>query len=184
GVNIAAGPFLLRYASNLSVGDSYIDLTNAGTVTGATLDGANPSGSVCVNAYAFDPAEELISCCSCLVTPNALTSLSVQNDLLSNPLTPAKPNAVVIGLLASTPVGGTCSAATPTATNLVLGVRAWGTSLHVLPGAQATYGTAETPFSPADLSLEELTHLTSFCQFIQSNGSGFGACKSCQSGGR
>jgi len=184
GSNIAAGPFLLRYASNLNIGDSYIDITNAGTVSGARLDGASPSGSVCVSAYAFDPAEELISCCSCLVTPNALTSLSVQNDLLSSTLTPAKPTAVVIGLIASTPVGGTCNAATASATNLVLGVRAWGTSLHTLPAAPATYGTAETPFSPADLSVPELMHLTSFCQFIQSNGSGFGTCNSCQSGGR
>jgi hypothetical protein len=184
GSNIPAGPFLLRYASNLNIGDSYIDLSNAGTVSGATLDGANPSGSVCVSAYAFDPAEELISCCSCLVTPNALTSLSVQNDLLSSTLTPAKSTAVVIGLLASTPVGGTCNAATASATNLVFGVRAWGTSLHALPSAPATYGTAETPFSPTDLSVPELTHLTTYCQFIQSNGSGFGTCRSCQSGGR
>jgi len=184
GTNIAAGPFQVRFASNLDVGDSFIDLTNTGTVSGSTLDGADPSGNVCVNAYAFDPAEELISCCACLVTPNALTSLSVRNDLLSNTLTPAKPTSVVIDLLASTPVAGACNAATPSATNLVLGVRAWGTALHALPTAPVTYGSVETPFSPSLLSPGQLSHLTTVCQFIQSNGSGFGACKSCQSGGR
>jgi len=184
GANIAPGPFLVRFASNLDVGDSFIDLTNTGVVSGSTLDGADSSGKVCVNAYAFDPAEELVSCCACLVTPNALTSLSVRNDLLSNTLTPAKPTSVVINLLASTPVAGACNAASPSATNLVLGVRAWGTSLHALPGAPLTYGKTETPFSPSELSPEQLSHLTTVCQFIQSNGSGFGACRSCQSGGR
>jgi hypothetical protein len=45
------------------------------------------------------------------------------------------------------------------------------------------YGKAETPFSPVELSPTELAKLTTFCQFIQSNGSGFGICKSCRTGG-
>lgn len=220
----AQAEFQVRYAANLDKGDSFVNLTNAGT-----LSGLDPTGRVCVNVYTFDPAEELIACCACPVTPNGLNSLSVRSDLISNTLTPGVPTSVVIKLLASTPVGGTCNAGTPTAANLVRGVRAWGTTLHALTTTTpVTYGTTETPFSRAELSItgltavstlpsaallissnlvlgtatvtvtpggqtivtftnafgpSELAHLTTFCQFIQSNGSGFGICKSCRTGG-
>jgi len=210
--------FQVRYAAHLDVGDSIVNLTNTG---------ADAAGTICVNVYTFDSTEELISCCSCPVTPNALSSLSVRKDLISNTLTAGVPNSVVIDLLGSTPLGGVCNAATPTATNLARGLRAWGTTLHTLPTAPATYGTAETPFSLAEIGVTgltavstlpsagllissnlalgaatvtvtpggqtivtftnafsaELTHLTSLCQFIQSNGSGFGICKACSAGG-
>src|SRR5271166_6382749 len=72
--------FQVAYAHNLIVGDSVINFTNAGT-----LDGYDPSGDICVNVYAFDPAEELVSCCACQVTPNSLNSFSAR-DLISNTL--------------------------------------------------------------------------------------------------
>jgi hypothetical protein len=58
-----------------------------------------------------------------------------------------------------------------------------GSTLHALPTIPVTYGSTETPFSAVELSTSELTKLTSLCQFIQSNGSGFGICKSCKTGG-
>ena len=78
--------FQIRYAANLTSGDSVINLTNTGA-NGAALNGPGFGGSVgniCVNVYAFSPDEQLISCCSCLITPNGLASLSVNNDLVSN----------------------------------------------------------------------------------------------------
>src|SRR5205085_11201347 len=83
--------FQVRYASNLTPAapDSVINITNTGT-NGASLFGpgfGNAAGNLCVNVYAFSPDEQLISCCSCLVTPNGLISLSVTNDLISNTLT-------------------------------------------------------------------------------------------------
>ena len=65
-----ADAFQISYASNLNIGDSVVNLTNAGTV-----NGADPAGEICANVYTFDPAEELISCCTCLVTPNGLDSI-------------------------------------------------------------------------------------------------------------
>src|SRR6202030_3842230 len=90
------GTYQLRYLANLNIGDSYVNLTNAGT-----LSGFDPAGRICVNVYTFDPAEEMISCCACPVTPNGLNSLSVRNDLIGNTLTPGKPTSVIIKLLAS-----------------------------------------------------------------------------------
>jgi hypothetical protein len=176
-VAFSAGPtgcFKVLDPANLNVGDSVINITNAGTDSGA---------SICANVYAFSPDEQLISCCSCLVTPNGLNSLSARQDLLSNTLTPSVPTSIVIKLLASRPVGGACNPSSPNGTNLAPGMLAWGTKLHALPTGPVTYGVTENAFSTADLSTAELTRITSFCGFIQANGSGFGICKSCQAGG-
>ena len=50
----AAPTHLIRYFSNLDVGDSVINIANTG---------ANAAGSICVNVYAFAPDEQEISCC-------------------------------------------------------------------------------------------------------------------------
>lgn len=182
--------FQVRYASNLAIGDSFIDLTNTGA--SSTLGLPTQDGNLCVNVYAFSPDEQLISCCSCLVTPNGLASLSARSDLISNTLTPAVPTGLVVKLLASTGTGTTtttCNASTVGAgTNMLAsGLSAWGTSLHALPvtpGSPAvTYGQTETPFTVSTLSPAELTRITTLCGLIQTNGSGFGICKSCRLGG-
>jgi hypothetical protein len=109
--------------------------------------------------------------------------LSVNRDFMGNTLTPGRPTSITIKLLASTPVGGTCNASSPTAANLVRGMRAWGTTLHAMPaGSTPAWGIGETPFARAELSPSELAKLTSYCGFIQTVGSGFGICRSCQSG--
>lgn len=162
--------FQIRYAANLNAGDSYVDITNSGA----------SGGNICANVFTFDQEEELISCCACNVTPNALQSLSVLNSLVGNPLTPAVPAAVVIKLVAS---NGTCDAAVVTQNSLAPGLLAWGTSLHAEATSPITYGLTETPFSLANLSSAELAHITSTCGFIQSHGSGFGICKGCSASG-
>ena len=161
--------FQVRYASNLNIGDSVINLTNAGT----------SGGNICANVYTFSPDEQLISCCACTVTPNALVSLSANSDLVSNTLTPAHPTSIVVKLLATT--GAACNAAAPGA--LAGGLRAWGTTLHAAPTTPVTYAVTETAFSAAGLSAGELARISSFCGFIQANGSGFGICRSCRLGG-
>src|SRR5579863_5258515 len=166
----ADAPFQVRYASNLALGDSVINITN----TGAT------GGNICVSVYTFSPDEQEVSCCSCSVTPNALVSLSVNRDLISNTLTPAHPTSVVVKLLATS--GGSCNAATAGsgASALAPGMAAWGTTLHALGGGLAL---TETAFTPGTLSGAELARITSLCGFIQANGSGFGICGSCKLGG-
>ena len=165
--------FQVRYASNLNIGDSVINITNAGS------QNADATGNICANVYVFSPDEQMIACCSCVVTPNGLVNLSAQRDLISNTLTPAVPSAIVVKLLATR---GTCNAATPTASRLAPGMRAWGTTLHATNVAD-TYAVTETEFSPATLSSTELATLTSECGFIQQVGSGYGICRSCRLGG-
>jgi hypothetical protein len=173
--SVAVGDTLqVGYAANLLTGDSFLNLTNTG----------ESGNSMCVNVYAFNPSGSMVSCCSCLVTPNALVSLSARNDLINNTLTPSIPSSIVMKLVPSI-VGqnSTCNAAMPTKATLTYGLRAWTTTLHVNLGTSPT-SLGENPLGEASLSDSELTKLTQTCGFIEQNGSGFGTCRGCTLGGR
>ena len=181
-------PYQVKYASNLTVGDSVVNITNTGA-RGAGLGfgtSASVTGAICVNVYVYDPSEEVVSCCSCPVTPNGLVSLSAKGDLIINPLTRGTPTSIVIKLLATVPVGGSCNnsallAGTPT---LAPGMAAWGTTLHANTSAAAgTYAVTETAFTPSSLSAGELARLAYGCGVVANVGSGFGICNSCRLGG-
>ena len=181
-------PFQVRYAANLTFGESYINITNDGA-NGAPLLGpgfGGAVGNICANVYAFSPDEQLISCCSCLVTPNGIVNLGVSRDLTSKTLTGVIPTSVVVKLvatLAGTGGSGTSctnSAATVTTATTVPGMLAWGTTNHATPAGP--YTVTETAFSPATLSAGELASIGGRCASILGNGSGFGICASCRAG--
>jgi hypothetical protein len=179
-------PYQVRYASNLPIGDSVINISNTGA--SSTVPFPTQNGNLCVNVYTFSPDEQMVSCCSCLVTPDGLVSLSARNDLISNTLTPGVPTSIVIKLVASAgTTQASCNASTVSRETLRQGMVAWGTTIHALPvtpGSPATtYGETETPFTNATISDAEGARLTTLCGFIQTNGSGFGICKSCRFGG-
>jgi hypothetical protein len=163
--------------------DSYVDISNTGA-RGGVQDQSGTSagigGAFCVNVYTFSFDEQMASCCSCPVTPNGLVSLSVQKDLISNTLTPAKPASGVIKLLATVPVGGSCagSAAGVGTATLAPGMVAWGTTNHSGP-VSGSFTTTETAFTPSTISASELSHLGRVCSFLMGQGSGFGLCHSC-----
>ncbi len=188
----ADAPFQVRYAANLTVpGESYINITNTGA-NGASFLGPGYGGAVgniCVNVYAFDATDEqLVSCCSCLITPDATANLGVKRDLTVNTLTGFAPTSVTVKLLATLAgTGGsgtscTNSAAAVNATTTgVAGMAAWGTTLHDPPVAVA-YETTETAFTPATLSAGEAASIGNRCANILGNGSGSGICNSCRAG--
>ncbi len=182
-------PFQVSYAANLNIGESYIDITNTGT-SGAPLLGpglGGASGNICVNVYAFDASEELISCCSCLVTPDQTVNLGASRDLTAKTLTGVVPTSVTVKVLATLAGAGgsgtscTNTAATSTAAGIANGMAAWGTTLHPTPTA-GSYATTEKGFTGATLSAGELASITGRCAAIIGNGSGFGICSSCRSG--
>jgi hypothetical protein len=220
--NTADSFYQIGFAANLNIGDSVVNITNDGFNGGVFNPAAPTAGNICVNTYVFDPQEEEIGCCACLVTPNGLNSLSVKSDLISNNLTPAVPTSVVIKLLGSLPsttaagnftICNPATAGTTMLTALEYGMVAWGSTLEpaATPG---TYGPVNVPFGTGALSgmlpgvvgitngyLQvnfgpgvtttfgvdpvpgtELFGLTSLCNFIQANGTGFGICKSCRLG--
>ncbi len=182
---IPTDAFQVRYAANLALGDSVVNITNAGS--GSTIALPTQNGNLCVNAYVFSPDEQLVSCCTCLVTPNGLASLSANNDLVNNTLTPGRPTSVVIKLLASSQATCNASTVTPASIAAAGGLVAFGTTIHPTPvtvGTPAgTLGVTETPFTRSTLSPAELTRITTLCGFIQITGSGFGVCRACRLGG-
>jgi hypothetical protein len=200
----ADSPFQVKYAANLNIGESYIDITNTGA-EGASLlgpDFGSTAGNICVNFYAFDPGEELISCCSCILTPDQTINLGVNRDLTLRSLTGVPETSVTIKLLASlnlpnaagaptTAVTGCTNSAATVGTTLTgggtnavvgAGLAAWATTLHQGATAAGPYVTTETPFTPSTLSAGELASITGRCASILGNASGYGICGSCRSG--
>jgi hypothetical protein len=180
-------PYQIRYASNLMLGESFINISNTGSSGGVTLQAgtsATVGGAICINIYSFTFDEQIVQCCSCPVTPNGLVSLGVSKDLTQNPLNSRGiPSNVVVKLVATSPIAGSCSgsaAAITSATPLAQGMVAWGTTLHVVGG---TLQLTETAFTPATPSASELNRLGSICSFILAQGSGAGVCDGCRFGG-
>ena len=183
--------YQVGYASNLSVGDSYVNLTNVGAPPLISFNQGNAApaqpANLCANVYTFSPDEQLISCCSCPVTPDALVSLSARNDLISNTLTPAVPTSIVIKVVGSS--GPVCNASTVgTISNFFApGLAAWSSTIHALPVTpgtpDTTYGRTETPFTKSTLGIGEAVRLATLCLGIQIDGSGFGICRSYRLGG-
>jgi hypothetical protein len=176
--------FQVSYAANLQVGESFINIVNTGA-NGAPLQGpgfGGTTGNICVNVYAFDPGEELISCCSCSVTPDQVVNLGVNRDLTSKTLTGVVPNSVTVKLNATLQTGANCnnSAAGITGAPLTNGMAAWGTTLHANP--TGGFDTTESPYTPATLSAGELASIVGRCSSIVGNASGFGICSSCRAG--
>ena len=195
------GVFQIRYAANVQNGDSYVDIINTGwngdpllgpgVGSGFTPAGAN-LGNMCVNVYVMSSDEQLIGCCSCLLTPNQVRYLSVRNDFLGpqQTLTGATESALTIKLIGSKPGAADCknSAATAGAADaLASGYVAFGTTIHTATVA-GTFATTETPFLPVQLSNggagtnTELASLTGRCASILGNSSGYGICASCHVG--
>ena len=192
GSIVAVVDFSVRYASNLTSGDSVINITNTGA-NGAALNGpgfGGAAGNICVNVYAFSPDEQLVSCCSCLITPNGLVSLSVNSDLISNTLTGVRPNSVVVKLVntgadagfTGTSCTNSAALAGSAAFPIAGGSLAFGTTIHGAPVA-GTFAVTETAFSRGTLSRAELASITNRCTNTIGNGSTFGICRSCRVGG-
>lgn len=151
-------------ANTAGAPDGTVRITNPGTA----------AGNVCASIFVFDPYQEMSECCSCLMTPDGLRTLSVNTDLTSNPLTGVALNTGVIKIVPTIPVAGACPL--PTVVNSEPALRAWVT--HIQNG---TYAITETNASDATLSSNEVISLQRDCTAIKLDGSGHGVC-TCGSG--
>jgi hypothetical protein len=155
-----ADSFKVDYFSSancVNMPDGNVRITNVGTSKGA----GNPSGDMLVGIFVFDPNQELTECCACQITPDGLLTLSINNDLTSNPLT---------GNILTSGVIKLAGFSRSMAFTLAPGIRAWAT--HI----QASGATTETAFSDATLSVGEFNNLIDQCVFIFEEGSGAGQC--------
>jgi hypothetical protein len=187
---MADGPYQVRYAANLPAGESYIDITN----TGANGAGVR-TGNICANVYAIDPNEEVVACCSCLITPDETVHLGAKADLVSNTANGRATTSITIKLVASLGAGSaspaSCSNSAAQVGNTVglpnlpiapFGMLAWGTTLHSAPGSTSAYAETEAPFLVGVLSRTEAESLSDRCAAIIGNLGGAGICNSCSLG--
>ena len=102
------------------------------------------------------------------MTPDGLLTLTVNNDLTSNPLTGVVLNTGVIKIVSAATSGGLCPV--PTVPSPVATLREWTT--HIQTGGTIT----ENPSQEASLSLAEGKALAGQCSAIVKDGSGHGIC--------
>lgn len=152
-------------ANTAGAPDGTVRLSNPGTYA---------SGNVCASIFVFDPSQELSECCSCLLTPDGLRTLSVDKDLTSNPLTGVTLNTGVIKIVPTIPVSGACPL--PTAVHPTAALRSWGTHIQ-----NSNFDITETASQDATLSTGEITRLARDCFAVSLIGSGKGIC-SCGTG--
>jgi len=155
----------------------YFSNANTAGAPDATLRLDNPGtsgGNICAAIYVFDAQQEMSECCSCLLTPDGLRTLSVNADLTSNPLTGVTLNTGVIKLV-STTVPGACPAY-PFSITPTPALRAWVTHIE-----NKNFAVTETNAADATLSANEVTRLQAQCRAIWLDGSGAGQC-SCGTG--
>jgi hypothetical protein len=132
-------------------------------------------GNICADVFVYDPYEELQECCSCLLTPNDLRTLSVNVDLTANTVTHVVPTTGAIRIVSAEPTAGACPLPTSNITPIATGLRAWAT--HIQTGNQIT----EAASQDATLGSSELGVLANDCFAVNLIGSGSGIC-SCGTG--
>jgi len=62
-------------------GDALVRIVNVGNFSA----GLTQPGDLCANIFVFDAIQQLQECCDCFVSANGVRTLSVINDLTSNP---------------------------------------------------------------------------------------------------
>jgi hypothetical protein len=167
--------YALSYYSNAhttGAPDGALRLVNDGNVSDSS-----PAGDLCASIYVFDSIEELSECCSCKVTPNGILSLSVNNNLTNNPLTPEILKRGVIKVVSSLPTSGVCDARNVTPQ---IGIRGWLT--HVQKGTGTAFGQTEEELLDSSFGTSEQTDLAEDCTVLMEMGSGHGSCSCTDSG--
>jgi hypothetical protein len=158
------------YSGAVASPDSFIRIVNPGVQSTTSV-----LGDLCANIYVFDSAQELSECCSCRVTANGFSRLSVFNDLTNNPNSPNNFATSLTGsvfVVASTFSATTLCDATSTFTPVPNGFNVWGTRPSI-----SKVRMVETLAPSTPLLGPELTLLQSTCGFIVRNDSGAGICR-------
>jgi len=202
--------YYLGYYGNANMGfpAAEVNIVNPGSTGGYSQfeSPSGPYGDLCANIYVFTSDQEMVECCSCFVSPNALRTLNIDVDLTSNPLTARAPHAGLIKIVSSdTQSDGTCTSSqtNPSGTTYTIdlaatsfypdgSLRTWVTHPRAT-AAGPLFTLTEIEFRHADLGREaygpesrddggtELYKIQRQCAFIALNGSGHGHC-TCGSG--
>ena len=136
-----------------------VRIINTGQI-GSPIDAGTNHGTACADIYVFDQNQEMLACCSCALTANALTELrSVQT------LTRVKPPTGVVKIVSDRGCDETTISAPVPA-----GLRAFQVNPQGI-------GATETLYQAAPLTATEQNFLGNTCSFVHYLGSGVGTCR-------
>jgi hypothetical protein len=180
-----AGTYQVNYYSDALVKgapDGTVHIVNPGTaVTKINDDGKPINGNLCAQVYVLNDDEQEVECCGCTLTPDSERTLSVDKDLLGNPVNTNIVTADgVIKIVSEAPNSKGLCQPDVEGTKPVAALRAWST--HIQNVSTTTYAETEEEFGAAPLSDNELLWLQNQCSAIYTNGSGHGKC-TCGYGG-
>ena len=170
--------YYIGYYGNANMGfpNAEVNIVNPGSTGGYSafdpFGPSTPDGDLCANIYVFTSDQEMVECCSCFVSPNALRTLSVDGDLTANPLANTgvvpPPHAGVVKIVSSyTELSGDVCSTTFTnpagaTKNLSLAgtdytpfgsLRTWVTHIReTVGGASPLFTLTETAFRREDLA--------------------------------
>ena len=154
----------------LSVG--YFDGTSGIDTAIRATNPATTGQNICGMIYVFDQDQQMSECCGCLISRNGLLTLSLQHDLLSNPLTGVQSKSGTILLVpADYASNSSCNASSITPSGTAV---AWST--HIQKASTGQLATLEDAFSSSPLSTTLSAALQAQCSFIQQLGGGQGQC--------
>jgi len=156
---------------------SYFSGASSKTDTTVRMVGTSRiDAEICTMVYVFNQDQQMSECCGCQVSREGLRTLSLQHDLVSNPLTGITPKTGTVVLVTSASNANTsCNPAVITPAGFG---DAWATHMQ---STDPTLSATETQFTKTELSDTLLTNLQSQCSYIQMLGSGQGVC-SCGTG--
>jgi hypothetical protein len=167
------GYYSLAHQTSNTVPDGTLRLINDGNVSDAS-----PTGDLCGAIYVFDNSENMLTCCSCKITPNGYLSLSVNNNLTSHVAPNKLPTRGVIKVLSSTTNAGKCD---PTNVNQQTGIHGW---IAHLQRASSSFQITEAELKESALDANEFADLQEDCQVILTQGAGGEGFCTCTDAGR
>jgi hypothetical protein len=120
-----------------------------------------PFVNLWASIYVFDDSQELVECCSCVVTPDGLLSESVNKNLTAAPLTGRKPKVGVIKVISGKNESDKYTNFAPIVTSP--GLREWAT--HIQKATGTGYAVTETLAANSNLVAGEQELLRELCYF-------------------
>jgi len=154
--------FVTYYANNVAAApDETVRVINDGN------SAPYAGGDLYADFYLFDDSQEMITCCSCKVTPDGLLSESVK-AMTASAIRGFAPTRGVIKMISSSngffPVDG---AEEPPAEITATGLRGWATHIQSVknetPNGPAAYSQTETALADSNLSGSEQYLLELLC---------------------
>jgi len=160
----------------------------AGYFTGANTPGvpdsrvviSNPdvygggNGDLCAMIYVFDPSQEMVECCGCLVSLDGERELSVNIDLASNPVNGVFPHRGSVRIVSNPPNSSTAICNPAMLDNPQPELLAWGT--HPSKFVLNLNNLTETEYQDVPLSDREANRLPAICYFLGITIPGRGVC--------